>query len=36
MVATGDVWSAGGTLFDSTGKEQTLLLHWNGMTWMRF
>jgi hypothetical protein len=36
MVATGDVWSAGGTLFDSTGRERTLLLHWNGMTWTRF
>jgi len=36
MVATGDVWSAGGTVFDSTGKERTLLLHWNGMAWTRF
>jgi len=36
MVATGDVWSAGGTIFDSTGKERTLVLHWNGMTWTRF
>jgi hypothetical protein len=36
MVATGDVWSAGGTLFDSTGRERTLLLHWNGMAWTRF
>ena len=36
MVATGDVWSAGGTLFDSTGKERTLLLHWNGVAWTRF
>jgi hypothetical protein len=35
MVATADVWSAGLT-FDSTGKEQTLLLHWNGTTWTRF
>ena len=35
MVATGDVWSAGGTLFDSTGKERTLLLHWNGTSWTR-
>jgi hypothetical protein len=36
MVATGDVWSAGGTVFDGTGKERTLLLHWNGVTWTRF
>ena len=36
MVATADVWSAGGTFFDSTGREQTLLLHWNGMAWTRF
>jgi len=36
MVATGDVWSAGGTIFDNTGKERTLLLHWNGVTWTRF
>jgi hypothetical protein len=36
MVATGDVWSAGGTLFAGTGKERTLLLHWNGVTWTRF
>jgi hypothetical protein len=36
MVATADVWSAGGTFFDGTGKEQTLLLHWNGTTWTRF
>jgi len=36
MVATGDVWSAGGTVFDSTGNERTLLLHWNGMAWTRF
>lgn len=35
MVAAADVWSAGLT-FDSTGKEQTLLLHWNGVTWTRF
>lgn len=35
-VATGDVWSAGLTFFDSTGREQTLLLHWNGTTWTRF
>ena len=36
MISTADVWSVGGTFFDSTGKEQTLLLHWNGMTWTRF
>ena len=36
MVATSDVWSAGGTVFDSTGNERTLLLHWNGMAWTRF
>jgi hypothetical protein len=36
MVATADVWSAGGTFFDGTGKERTLLLHWNGTTWTRF
>ena len=36
MTATADVWSAGGTFFDSTGREQTLLLHWNGKTWTRF
>jgi len=36
MAATADVWSAGGTVFDSTGRERTLLLHWNGMTWTRF
>jgi len=36
MTATADVWSAGGTFFDSTGREQTLLLHWDGKTWTRF
>ena len=36
LVATSDVWSAGGTVFDSTGNERTLLLHWNGMAWTRF
>jgi hypothetical protein len=36
MIATADVWSAGGTFFDSTGRERTLLLHWNGTTWTRF
>ena len=36
MVATADVWSAGGTFFDSTGRDRTLLLHWNGMAWTRF
>ena len=36
MVATADVWSAGGTEFDSTGRERTLLLHWNGTAWTRF
>ena len=36
MVATADVWSAGGTIFGNTGKERTLLLHWNGATWTRF
>ena len=36
MVATADVWAAGGTFFDSTGRERTLLLHWNGTTWTRF
>jgi len=36
MVATADVWSAGGTFFASTGKERTLLLHWNGTSWTRF
>jgi len=25
-----------GTFFDSTGKQQTLLLHWNGTAWTRF
>jgi hypothetical protein len=35
MVASADVWSAGLT-FDGTGKERTLLLHWNGTTWTRF
>jgi hypothetical protein len=36
MVATADVWSAGLTFFDSTGREATLMLHWNGATWTRF
>jgi hypothetical protein len=36
MAATADVWSAGGTFFDGTGRERTLLLHWNGTTWTRF
>ena len=36
MVGTADVWSAGGTVFDSTGQERTLLLHWNGTSWTRF
>ena len=36
MVGTADVWSAGGTVFDSTGQERTLLLHWNGRSWTRF
>jgi hypothetical protein len=36
MTATADVWSAGGTFAGNTGKQRTLLLHWNGTAWTRF
>jgi hypothetical protein len=36
MVATADVWSAGGTFVGGTPKERTMLLHWNGTAWTRF